>query len=149
MTLQLSCGAEVPVLSLFLQVASPFFRDNLEDMKGGAPIPVDGSLGLWTYILSYLYPEHDPPGLSLSSVYMLLPVVHKYDFPRLLARLLAFMKGKMMFGYNPLLAVTRTVPKLQWDLEKQGSRPTKAPHPLGTHAQVPAEAAKVRRRPKV
>ncbi|KAG1663892.1 hypothetical protein FOA52_014705 [Chlamydomonas sp. UWO 241] len=31
----------------------------------------------------------------------------------------------MMFGYNPLLAVTRTVPKLQWDLEKQGSRPTK------------------------
>jgi hypothetical protein len=27
--------------------------------------------------------------------------------------------------YNPLLAGTHTVPKLQWDLEKAGSRPTK------------------------
>jgi hypothetical protein len=41
---------------------------------------VDGSLGTWTYILSDLYPLHDPPALSLESVYALLPVVHKYVF---------------------------------------------------------------------
>jgi hypothetical protein len=40
MTLKLACGAEVPVISQLLQVASPFFRGALDDMKGSAPIPV-------------------------------------------------------------------------------------------------------------
>jgi hypothetical protein len=55
---------------------------------------VDGSLGTWTYILSCLYPLHDQPELTLGSVYTLLPVVHKFDFPKLLTRLLGFVKGK-------------------------------------------------------
>ncbi|KAG1680628.1 hypothetical protein FOA52_015077 [Chlamydomonas sp. UWO 241] len=83
MTLQLPCGANIPVLSQFLQVASHFFREN-----------VDGSLGTWTYILSDLYPQYDPPALTLSSVYTLLPVVHKYDFTKLRARLVAFIKDE-------------------------------------------------------
>jgi hypothetical protein len=53
---------------------------------------VDGSLGAWMYVVRYLYPEHDPPALTLSSVHTLLPVVHKYDFPKLLARLMAFVE---------------------------------------------------------
>jgi hypothetical protein len=55
---------------------------------------VDGSLGAWMYVVRYLYPEHDPPALTLSSVHTLLPVVHKYDFPKLLARLISFVKSK-------------------------------------------------------
>jgi hypothetical protein len=38
-TLKLPCGVEVPVSSHLLQLASPFFRGALEDMKGTA-IPV-------------------------------------------------------------------------------------------------------------
>jgi hypothetical protein len=52
---------------------------------------VDGSLGSWTYILMDLGPMHDPPALTWGSVYVLLPVAHKYDFPKLLARLVAFV----------------------------------------------------------
>jgi hypothetical protein len=55
---------------------------------------VDGSLGTWTYILSCLYPLHDQPELTLGSAYSLLPVVHKYDFPKLMTRLMDFIKGK-------------------------------------------------------
>ncbi|KAG1671683.1 hypothetical protein FOA52_007474 [Chlamydomonas sp. UWO 241] len=95
MTLKLACGAEVPVISQFLQVASPFFRGALDDMKGNAPIPVDGSFGTWTYIQSYLYRLHDQPKLTLGSVQVMLPVVHKYDFAKLLARLMAFVKKKI------------------------------------------------------
>jgi hypothetical protein len=40
-----------------------------------------------------LYPQHDSPALDLGSVYTLLPVVHKYDFTKLLARLVAFVKA--------------------------------------------------------
>ena len=39
-TLKLPCDAEVPAVSLFLQAASPFFCNALEDVQGGAPIPV-------------------------------------------------------------------------------------------------------------
>jgi hypothetical protein len=53
---------------------------------------VDGSFGTWTYILSDLYPMHDSPALTLGSVLTLLPVVHKYDFSKLLTRLVAFVK---------------------------------------------------------
>ncbi|KAG1666999.1 hypothetical protein FOA52_014311 [Chlamydomonas sp. UWO 241] len=90
--LKLPCGAEVPVHAQLLQLASPFFRAALEDVKGSALIPVDGSLGAWTYVLMDLYPLHDPPALTWGSVFTLLPVAHKYDFPRLLARLVAFVK---------------------------------------------------------
>ena len=38
-TLKLSCGAEVPVFCNLLQLASPFFRDALDDVNGSA-IPV-------------------------------------------------------------------------------------------------------------
>jgi hypothetical protein len=57
---------------------------------------VDGIFGTWTYILTYLYPLHVRPELTLESVYMLLPVVHKYDFPRLLAQLMDFMKKHIL-----------------------------------------------------
>jgi hypothetical protein len=56
---------------------------------------VDGSRSAWTYILSDLHPLVDPPSLTLSSVYTLLPVVHKYDFPKLLARLVGFVTGNI------------------------------------------------------
>ncbi|KAG1655836.1 hypothetical protein FOA52_013292 [Chlamydomonas sp. UWO 241] len=92
MALQLPCGAEVPAFRNLLQLASPFFRGALEDMNGSAPIPVDGSLGSWTYIMADLHQLREPPALSLSGVYELLPVVHKYDFSRLLARLVAFVR---------------------------------------------------------
>ncbi|KAG1655834.1 hypothetical protein FOA52_013290 [Chlamydomonas sp. UWO 241] len=92
MALQLPCGAEVPAFRNLLQLASPFFRGALEDMNGSAPIPVDGSLGSWTYIMTDLHQLPEPPALSLSGVYELLPVVHKYDFSRLLARLVAFIR---------------------------------------------------------
>jgi hypothetical protein len=52
---------------------------------------VDGSLGAWTYVLMDLYPLLDPPALTWGSVFTLLPVAHKYDFPRLLKRLVAFV----------------------------------------------------------
>ncbi|KAG1673777.1 hypothetical protein FOA52_002346 [Chlamydomonas sp. UWO 241] len=94
--LSLPCGAEVPVLGQSLQSASPFFRDALEDVQGGAPIPVDGSLGTWTYILSDVYPLHDSPALTLRSVLSLLPVVHTYNFTKLLTRLVAFVKSNTM-----------------------------------------------------
>ncbi|KAG1658501.1 hypothetical protein FOA52_011967 [Chlamydomonas sp. UWO 241] len=90
-TLKLPCGVEMPSVGLFLQSASPFFREALQDMHGTAPIPVDGSPGTWTYILSDLYPLHDAPALSLGIVHM-LPVVHKYNFTKLLTRLLTFIK---------------------------------------------------------
>jgi len=54
---------------------------------------VDGSFGSWTYILSCLYPLHDSPAITLGSVLTLLPVVHKYDFTKLLTRLVAFVKA--------------------------------------------------------
>jgi hypothetical protein len=40
MALKLPCGVELPTVSLFLQAASPFFRDALEDVKGSTLIPV-------------------------------------------------------------------------------------------------------------
>ncbi|KAG1671677.1 hypothetical protein FOA52_007468 [Chlamydomonas sp. UWO 241] len=92
MTLKLACDAEVPVISQFLQVASPFFRGALDDMRGNAPISVDGSFGTWTYIQSCLYPLHDQPEVTLDSVQVMLLVVHKYDFAKLLKRLVAFVK---------------------------------------------------------
>ncbi|KAG1670269.1 hypothetical protein FOA52_003619 [Chlamydomonas sp. UWO 241] len=101
-TLKLACGAELPSFSLLLQLASPFFRNTLEDVKGSAPIPVDGSLGTWTYILSCLYPLHDQPELTPLSVHTLLPVVHKYDFSKLPTRLMGFVKGKSaVLSHNP------------------------------------------------
>jgi hypothetical protein len=39
-TLKLPCGVEVPVLKQSLQLASPFFRDALEDVDGSTVIPV-------------------------------------------------------------------------------------------------------------
>ncbi|KAG1673772.1 hypothetical protein FOA52_002341 [Chlamydomonas sp. UWO 241] len=100
--LRLPCGVTIPVISHLLPLASPFFRDALEGKgtKGrdtrasSAAISVDGSLGTWTYILADLYPQYDPPALSLDSVYRLLPVVHKYAFTKLLSRLVAFVKEK-------------------------------------------------------
>ncbi|KAG1680616.1 hypothetical protein FOA52_015065 [Chlamydomonas sp. UWO 241] len=65
-TLKLPCGAEISVSSHLLQLASPFFRGALEDVQGGAPIPVDGGLGAWTYILSDICPQYEPPALTLS-----------------------------------------------------------------------------------
>ncbi|KAG1679806.1 hypothetical protein FOA52_012718 [Chlamydomonas sp. UWO 241] len=93
-TLKLPSGVEVPAVSQLLQMASPFFRDALEDVSGSALIPVDGSLGAWTYILSDLYPLPDATGLTLGSVYVLLPVAHKYNFTKLLKRLVAFVKER-------------------------------------------------------
>ncbi|KAG1657510.1 hypothetical protein FOA52_003747 [Chlamydomonas sp. UWO 241] len=90
MSLKLPCGAELPVHGQLLQLASPFFCDALEDVSGSSKISVDGSLGTWTYILSGLYPHHDQPELTLDSVYVLLAVVHKYNFAKLLERLVAF-----------------------------------------------------------
>ncbi|KAG1672415.1 hypothetical protein FOA52_013200 [Chlamydomonas sp. UWO 241] len=79
-TLKLPCGAELPAVSKLLQMASPFFRDVLEDVKVSSPLPVDGSIVAWTYILSCPYLLHDQPHLTLHAVYRLLPVVHKYNF---------------------------------------------------------------------
>ena len=68
---------------------------------------VDGSLGAWTYILSCIYPLHDQPELTMGSVYALLPVVHKYDFTKLLPRLVTFYQNQTMdiafgeFSSNP------------------------------------------------
>ncbi|KAG1663813.1 hypothetical protein FOA52_013378 [Chlamydomonas sp. UWO 241] len=90
--LKLACGVEMPVVSQILQLASPFFLGALEDVKGSVLIPVDGSLSAWTYILSDLYPLLDPPPLTMGGVFVLLPVVHKYDFTRLVKRLVAFVK---------------------------------------------------------
>ncbi|KAG1679813.1 hypothetical protein FOA52_012725 [Chlamydomonas sp. UWO 241] len=88
-TLKLPCGAEVPAFSPILRAASPFFRDALEAMNGSTMLSVDGSLGAWSYILSDLYPLHDPPALIWAGVFVLLPVVHKYNFTKLLTRLTA------------------------------------------------------------
>ncbi|KAG1655833.1 hypothetical protein FOA52_013289 [Chlamydomonas sp. UWO 241] len=91
MALQLPAGWQVPALCNALQLASPFFRGALDDVKGSALIPVDGSLGVWTYILTDLHHQRDPPALTLGSGYALLPVVHKYHFSKLLTRLMAFV----------------------------------------------------------
>ncbi|KAG1656641.1 hypothetical protein FOA52_008865 [Chlamydomonas sp. UWO 241] len=108
--LKLPCGAEVSVHGLFLQVSSLFFCDALEDVSASAPIPVDGSIGTWTYIVSCLYLLHDQPDLTLRSVYTLLPVVHKYDFPKPLTRLMAFIKGKSeMLSHNAWDFITYTI----------------------------------------
>ncbi|KAG1659500.1 hypothetical protein FOA52_015342 [Chlamydomonas sp. UWO 241] len=105
--LKLPCGAELTAFSPLLQAASPFFRDALEDVQGGAPIPVDGSLGTWTYILMDLHPLHDPPALTLGSDYALLPVVHKYDFTKLLKKLVAFVWEKSeALSHNPVCCHT-------------------------------------------
>ncbi|KAG1669269.1 hypothetical protein FOA52_003307 [Chlamydomonas sp. UWO 241] len=93
-TLKLPCGVEIPTHGQLLQPASPFFSDALEDMKANAPIPVTGSLGTWIYILSCLYPLHNQPVLTLGSVFTLLPVVHKFDFTKLLTRLVDFVKER-------------------------------------------------------
>ncbi|KAG1667959.1 hypothetical protein FOA52_008331 [Chlamydomonas sp. UWO 241] len=93
LALKLPCGVELGVVSQILQLASPFFLGALEDVKGSALIPVDGSLSAWTYIMSDLYPLIEPPPLTLGGVYVLLPVVHKYDFTRLVTRLVAFVKA--------------------------------------------------------
>jgi hypothetical protein len=39
---------------------------------------VEGRLGTWTYIMTDLHQQRDPPALTMSSVYTLLSVVHKY-----------------------------------------------------------------------
>jgi hypothetical protein len=82
-----------------LLVLLVFLGDDVKIAPVGLPVAymrmrpqVDGSVGAWTYILSCLYPLHDQPELTLSSVYTLLPVVHKYNFPKLLTRLVAFVK---------------------------------------------------------
>ncbi|KAG1662143.1 hypothetical protein FOA52_011016 [Chlamydomonas sp. UWO 241] len=124
MALKLSCGAEIPVLRHLLPPASPFFRGALEDVTASAPIPVDGSLSLWTYILSCLYPLHDQPKLTLSSVYMLLPVVHKYDFPMLLTRLVAF--AKRAFVKQQTLSPASS-PNRPWQLQTQCTAPVSSP----------------------
>ncbi|KAG1670967.1 hypothetical protein FOA52_011402 [Chlamydomonas sp. UWO 241] len=101
-TLKLPYGAEFPAVSKLLQVASPFFRDALEDVTVSGPLPVDGSIGVWTYILSCLYPLHDQPHLTLRAVYALLPVVHKYNFAKLITRLVGFVKEKIQtLSHNP------------------------------------------------
>ncbi|KAG1658503.1 hypothetical protein FOA52_011970 [Chlamydomonas sp. UWO 241] len=71
-TLKLPCGAKVPAVGTFLQSASPFFCDILEDVhvQGTAPIPVGGSLSAWTCILSDAYPPHDPPPLNMRDAYV-------------------------------------------------------------------------------
>ncbi|KAG1661259.1 hypothetical protein FOA52_003716 [Chlamydomonas sp. UWO 241] len=105
-TLKLPCGAELPAVSHLLKMASPFFREMLEDVTGSAPIPVDGSFGTWTYILSHLYPLHQPPALDWGSAYTLLPTLHKYDFSKAITRLLiAFVKDQEL-DINPLLPKT-------------------------------------------
>ncbi|KAG1673774.1 hypothetical protein FOA52_002343 [Chlamydomonas sp. UWO 241] len=91
-TLKLPCGVEIPTHGQLLRLASPLFSEALEDGQGGASIPVDGSFGAWTYIRSCLYPLHDKPKLTLGSVYNLLPVAHKYNFTKLLTRLMDFVK---------------------------------------------------------
>ncbi|KAG1670267.1 hypothetical protein FOA52_003617 [Chlamydomonas sp. UWO 241] len=63
-------------------------------LPSGVEVPVlDRCHGTWTYILKYLYPQYESPALTLSSAYTLLPVVHKYNFPKLLTRLIDFVKG--------------------------------------------------------
>ncbi|KAG1667000.1 hypothetical protein FOA52_014312 [Chlamydomonas sp. UWO 241] len=125
--LKLPCGVEVPAVGLFLQAASPFFRAALEDVKGSALIPVDGSFGAWAYILMDLYPLHDPPALTWGSVYTLLPVAHKYNFTKLLARLMAFVKDNskalthnLMFNRRYVIRWLALAERLQMDeLRKQ------------------------------
>ncbi|KAG1662960.1 hypothetical protein FOA52_006713 [Chlamydomonas sp. UWO 241] len=91
-TLKLPCGAKLPAVSHLFKMAVPCFREVLEDVTGSGLIPVDGSLGTWTYILTNVHHQRDPPTLDLRSIYMLLPTVHKYNFKWLLARLMAFIK---------------------------------------------------------
>ncbi|KAG1679822.1 hypothetical protein FOA52_012735 [Chlamydomonas sp. UWO 241] len=113
MTLKLPCGVEVPVLRQSLQLASPFFRGALEDVQGGAPIPVDGSLGTWIYILTDIYPLRDAPALTWGGVYFMLPVVHKYNFTKLLARLVDFVKEKhAMLTHLPYVLCSYVIPWL-------------------------------------
>ncbi|KAG1674726.1 hypothetical protein FOA52_013561 [Chlamydomonas sp. UWO 241] len=81
-----------------------------EDVLGGAPIPVDGSFGTWIYILSDLYPLHDPPALTLGSVLTMLPVVHKYNFTKLLTRLVVFVKENLgRLGHEPHKSTTYAI----------------------------------------
>jgi hypothetical protein len=72
---------------------------------------VDGSLGTWIYILNLLYPLHEPPALDLSSVYTLLPTVHKYDFSKAITRrLMNFVKDQVLeLGFNPNVPKTYVV----------------------------------------
>ncbi|KAG1674618.1 hypothetical protein FOA52_001867 [Chlamydomonas sp. UWO 241] len=72
-------------------MASPFFHKALEDIDGSASIPVDGSVGTWSNILSNLYPQYEPPALTLSSAFILVPIAHKYNFVMLLKQLAAFI----------------------------------------------------------
>ncbi|KAG1666413.1 hypothetical protein FOA52_006522 [Chlamydomonas sp. UWO 241] len=105
--LKLPCGSEVQVVGLVLQLASPFFCNVLEDVKGSSKIPVDGSLGTWAYILSDCYPQCTPPALTLGNVFMLLPVVHKYNFPYLLTRLMAITKEQSgALSHDPAVLAT-------------------------------------------
>ncbi|KAG1661264.1 hypothetical protein FOA52_003722 [Chlamydomonas sp. UWO 241] len=102
-TLKLPCRAELPAVSHLFKMSSPFFHEVLEGVTDSALIPVDGSFGTWTYILSHLYPLHQPPALDLGSVYTLLPTLHKYDFSKAITRLLiAFVKDHAL-GCNPIL----------------------------------------------
>ncbi|KAG1676264.1 hypothetical protein FOA52_006482 [Chlamydomonas sp. UWO 241] len=92
--MKLPCGAELPVSSHILQMTSPFFSGAPQDVNGSAPIPVDGNLSTWYHILSDLYPQYDSPDLTWGSVYVLLPLTHKYDFTKLTKRMVAFAKEK-------------------------------------------------------
>jgi hypothetical protein len=66
-TLQLSCGVKMPAVGLLLTMASPFFRETLQDMQGTAPIPVSrrrlGVLcvrsAVWLWLTNISVP-HDP-----------------------------------------------------------------------------------------
>jgi hypothetical protein len=55
---------------------------------------VDGSLGSWTYLLTCLYAMHDQPELTVEAAYSLLPLAHKYDFSKALAKLVRRMERK-------------------------------------------------------
>ncbi|KAG1670274.1 hypothetical protein FOA52_003624 [Chlamydomonas sp. UWO 241] len=86
-TLKLPSGAEVPAHGQLLQLASPFYRNILEDVQGSDPIPLTDQNPVCDACSS-------PTAGAHAWVYTLLLFVHKYDFTKLLARLMSFIKGK-------------------------------------------------------
>ncbi|KAG1655616.1 hypothetical protein FOA52_007264 [Chlamydomonas sp. UWO 241] len=93
-TLKLPCGAEVLAVRQLLQMASPFFCGALEDVdSSSANIPVDGSLGTWSYLLSDFFPHCEPPPLTWRSVRTL--------FAKLLTQLVAFVKENEAMADDP------------------------------------------------
>ena len=53
---------------------------------------MDDSLGSWTYLLTCLYAMHDQPELTVEAAYSLLPLAHKYNFPKVQSKLVCFME---------------------------------------------------------